>query len=83
MADHTMTATSLAAAKRQLKGQIGIACDARESFALSFAKSFLHYGWERDVERLYESIDEVTADQMRQVAEEIFNPQQLTTLVYQ
>ena len=33
----------LRAAKRQIRGQIGIACDSRESFALDFAKSYLHY----------------------------------------
>lgn len=39
----------LRAAKRQIRGQIGIACDSRESFALDFAKSYLHYGWKKDV----------------------------------
>ena len=34
-------------AKHQIKGQIGIACDSRENFALDFGKSFLHYGWEK------------------------------------
>ncbi len=82
MVSHRLTDSQLTAAKRQLKGQIGIACDAREGFALSFAKSFLHYGWERDVERLYESIDSVTAAQMQQVAEELFAPDYLSTLIY-
>ena len=38
-----LTDSHLKAAKRQLKGQIGIACDNREQFALDFGKSFLHY----------------------------------------
>jgi predicted Zn-dependent peptidase len=82
MAEQPMSDTRLAAAKRQLKGQIGIACDARENFALSFAKSFLHYGWERDMERLYRNIDEVTAQQVQEVAREVFDPRQLITLVF-
>ena len=81
-ASHPLTESQLAAAKRQLKGQIGIACDAREGFALSFGKSFLHYGWERDVERLYASIDSVTAEQMQEVAADLFSPDRLTTLIY-
>ena len=81
-ASHPLTESQLAAAKRQLKGQIGIACDAREGFALSFGKSFLHYGWERDVERLYASIDSVTAGQMQEVAADLFSPDRLTTLIY-
>lgn len=82
LAEHPLSASQLAAAKRQLKGQIGIACDAREGFALSFGKSFLHYGWERDVERLFQSIDNVTSEQILSVAQEVFNPEQLTTLVF-
>ena len=82
MASHRLTDSQLAAAKRQLKGQIGIACDAREAFALSFGKSFLHYGWERDVERLYANIDCVTAEQIQEVASDLFGPDHLTTLIY-
>ena len=48
----------LKAAKKQIKGQIGVACDNRENFALDFGKSFLHYGWEKNVDRLYEQVDE-------------------------
>ena len=47
----------LKAAKKQIKGQIGVACDNRENFALDFGKSFLHYGWEKNVHRLYEQVD--------------------------
>ena len=82
LASKPLTPSQLSAAKRQLKGQIGVACDAREGFALSFGKSFLHYGWERDVERLFQSIDNVTSEQILSVAQEVFNPEQLTTLVF-
>ena len=82
-ASHRISESQLSAAKRQLKGQIGVACDAREGFALSFGKSFLHYGWERDVERLYRNIDQVTADDLLAVAQEVFCPERLTTLVYE
>ena len=82
LASKPLTLSQLSAAKRQLKGQIGVACDAREGFALSFGKSFLHYGWERDVERLFQSIDNVTSEQILSVAQEVFNPEQLTTLVF-
>ncbi|MBF1528169.1 MAG: insulinase family protein, partial [Prevotella salivae] len=53
--------TQLRAVKKQIKGQIGVACDNRESFALDFGKSYLHYGWERDLNSLFRHIDEVTA----------------------
>ena len=77
-----LTVQQLLAAKRQLKGQIGVSCDARESFALGFGKSFLHYGWERDIDKLYASVDRVTAEEIQQVAQELFTPETMMTLIY-
>ena len=61
MMQHPLSQRQLAAAKRQLKGQIAIACDNREQFALDFAKSFLHYDKERDIDTLLQQIDAITA----------------------
>ena len=72
----------LKAAKKQIKGQIGVACDNRENFALDFGKSFLHYGWEKNVDRLYEQVDEITAEQIQTVAKELFDKDRLTTLIF-
>lgn len=72
----------LKAAKKQIKGQIGVACDNRENFALDFGKSFLHYGWEKNVDRLYEQVDEITATQIQAVAQELFDKDRLTTLIF-
>ena len=73
--------TQLRAVKKQIKGQIGVACDNRESFALDFGKSYLHYGWERDLNSLFRHIDEVTAESMQQVAAELMQQERLMTLV--
>jgi predicted Zn-dependent peptidase len=62
---------------------LAIACDNHEQFALDFGKSYLHYGWERDVTHLFAQIEAVTAQQIQQVAQEIFAPERLTTLIYQ
>ena len=72
----------LRAAKKQIKGQIGVACDNRENFALDFGKSFLHYGWEKNVDRLYEQVDEITTQQIQSVAQELFDEHRLTTLIF-
>lgn len=72
----------LKAAKKQIKGQIGVACDNRENFALDFGKSFLHYGWEKNVDRLYEQVDEITTAQIQAVAQELFDKDRLTTLIF-
>ena len=78
-----ISSAQLRKAKQQIKGQIGVACDNRESFALDFGKSFLHYGWEKDIRHLFADIDAVTAEQLQAVAQEIFDPTKITTLIYQ
>ena len=77
-----LSEAQLKAAKKQIKGQIGVACDNRENFALDFGKSFLHYGWEKNVDRLYEQVDEITAEQIQAVAQELFDKDKLTTLIF-
>ena len=77
-----LSEAQLKAAKKQIKGQIGVACDNRENFALDFGKSFLHYGWEKNVDRLYEQVDEITAEQIQAVARELFDKDRLTTLIF-
>ena len=72
----------LSIAKQQLKGQIGIACDNRENLALDFGKVFLHYGWKKDITALYRDIDAITAEDVQQVACELFPEERLTKLVY-
>ena len=77
-----LTDNQLRAAKKQIKGQIGVACDNREQFALDFGKSFLHYGWEKDITTLYDNIDAIMPAQIQQVAQEIFDKNRITTLIY-
>lgn len=81
--DRPLSESQLKAAKRQIKGQIGVACDNRESFALDFGKAFLHYGWLKDVEKLMADIDNVTAREIQQAALDIFDPDRMTTLIYE
>lgn len=77
-----LSEAQLKAAKKQIKGQVGVACDNRENFALDFGKSFLHYGWEKNVDRLYDQVDEITAEQIQAVAQELFDKDRLTTLIF-
>lgn len=72
----------LSAAKQQMCGQIGIACDNRENFALDFGKSFLHFGYPKDPEMVCKEFDALTADTLQQVAIEVLNPDKLSTLIY-
>ena len=78
--DKPLSDAALAAAKKQIRGQIGIACDSRESFALDFAKSYLHYGWKKDVTALCGKIDALTSADLLRVAQETFGEEGLTRL---
>ena len=81
MMQHPLNDRQLNAAKRQLKGQLAIACDNREQFALDFAKNYLHYGKERDIADLLVHIDAITASQIQDVAQELFAPDRLQLLM--
>ena len=72
----------LMTAKRQLKGQLAIACDNREQFALDFGRSYLHHGHERDLDTLYRRIDALTAEELQTIACELFAPDHMTTLIF-
>jgi len=78
-----LSRTQLNTAKMQIKGQIAIACDNRENFAIDFGKSFLHKGTEKDLEALFRQIDAVTAEDIQQVAADLFAADHITTLIYQ
>ena len=71
----------LAAAKRQLKGQLTIAADNREQFALDMAKHFLHCGKERSLDQLIAQIDAITASQLQDVAQLLFAPEHMQQLI--
>lgn len=74
-----LSPAQLRAAKKQLKGQIGVASDARESQALEFARTYLHYGRCRDTQALLQTIDRLTSDDLLAVARELFDAARLTT----
>ena len=76
-----LSASQLMAAKRQLKGQLAIACDNREQFALDFGRNYLHHGYERDLDLLFARIDAVTAEDIQKVAGNLFPAEKLTTLI--
>jgi predicted Zn-dependent peptidase len=73
---------SLKAAKKQLIGQLGVSTDSFESVALGLGKSFLHYGKYETRERLNEKIEALQADKLQEIANRIFNIDNLTTLIY-
>lgn len=77
-----LSPTALANAKRQIKGQIALASENRENYAISMAKQYLHRGTLKNNEKLYKNIDEVKVEDIYKLANEILNEDRLFTLVF-
>lgn len=80
--DTKMTSLQLAAAKKQLVGQIGVASDNNENNALGMAKTFLHYNKYESSEAVYQRIEQITPEILLEVANEMFAEDYLSTLIY-
>lgn len=77
-----LTSAHLAAAKKQLIGQIGVASDNNENMALSMAKTFLHYNRYELPQAVCRRVEALTAAELYEVANEMFRPEYLSTLIY-
>lgn len=77
-----LSAAALAAAKKQLVGQMGIGADNNENYALTLGKTFAHFGVVYDPEETARRINALTAEDLQRAAAEFFSPSRLTTLVY-
>lgn len=70
------------AAMKQIKGQIGVACDNFENYALDMAKSFLHYNKFEGIEDTFRQLQRLTPQLLQEVAQEVFDEKKLTTLIF-
>lgn len=82
LCDHPLTTTQLHAAKKQIIGQIGVASDNFENNALDMAKCFLHYKRYEEKEEVFHRIEALTAQQLQDIANEMFSENYLSILVY-
>jgi predicted Zn-dependent peptidase len=67
---------------RQLKGQMTIANENKESLMLSLGKSYLLYQKVDSIETVYNRIDAITASDLMETANEVLAKQQLSMLIY-
>lgn len=81
--DRALTTAQLHAAKKQIIGQIGVASDNFENNALDMGKCFLHYGKYDSREEVYRRIEELTASQLLEIANEVLTEEYLSQLIYQ
>jgi len=82
LTDRPLTQRTLDAARRQMKGQIGISYDNFENVAIGMAKRFLHYGRTLSKQELFEQLDAITPEDLLTTAQTVFAPDRLLTLEY-
>lgn len=70
------------AALKQIKGQIGVACDNFENYTLDMAKAYLHYHKFEGMKDTIEHLERTTPQLLQEVAKEMFDEQGLTTLIF-
>ena len=83
LTDAPLSERVLSAAKRQLKGQIGISYDNHENVAIGMGKRLLHYGKTLSRQQLCDQLDALSAQDLWQTAQDVFAPERLITLVYE
>lgn len=77
-----LSTSQLQAARKQLTGQLGVSGDNRENTFLGMGKSYLHYNRYDTLQEVCRKIEQVTALQILEVANEIFDPECQSSLIY-
>lgn len=81
--NNSLSATQLAAAKKQVIGQLGVSGDNKEGLFLGLGKSFLHYNRYDTLPEVFARIEALTIKDIQEVANEVFAPERLFSLIYQ
>lgn len=81
--DVKLSVTQLTAIKKQVIGQLGVSGDNKEGLFLGLGKSFLHYNRYETLPEVFNKIESLTAEELQDVANEIFAPERLFSLIYQ
>ncbi|MFA5210389.1 MAG: pitrilysin family protein [Proteiniphilum sp.] len=68
-----LTPLQLNLAKRQWKGQLGIAAEQNENYTLAMAKRFLHTGRYLSLKEMFDRIDAITAEELHDTARYLFD----------
>lgn len=82
LADTPLSERQFGAAMKQIKGQIGVACDNFENFALDITKSFLHYNKVEGVNDTFRHLEQLTPQLLQSVAQDLFTESNLSILIF-
>ena len=80
--DTTLTSAQLQRALRQLEGQMAISAENQENNALAMAKQMLYHHHAPAWRETFAKVKEITSTQLQEVANEVFAPEKIYTLLY-
>ena len=80
--DTRLTATQLQRALRQLEGQLAISAENQENNALAMAKQMLYHHRAPQWQETFAKVQKITPEQLQEVANEVFAPAKIYTLLY-
>lgn len=72
----------LRSVKEQLMGQLAMSEESNQGYMLVMAKSLLDLGFVDSLEGVFEKIQKVSANELRDLANEMLQPEALSTLTY-
>ncbi len=75
-------ALQLSRAKKQLIGQIAVSTESREDLMLTIGKSYLLYDKVDPLRVVFQKIEEISAEQLLEVANLVLDKNRMSTLVY-
>ncbi len=77
-----LTSSQLQRALRQLEGQMAISAENQENNALAMAKQMLYHHRAPAWQETFAKVKEITPEQLQDVANEVFAPEKIYTLLY-
>ena len=80
--DVRLSSSQLQRALRQLEGQMAISAENQENNALAMAKQMLYHHYAPAWQETFAKVKEITAEQLQDVANEVFAPEKIYTLLY-
>lgn len=80
--DTTLTSAQLQRALRQLEGQMAISAENQENNALAMAKQMLYHHHAPAWQETFAKVQKITPEQLQDVANEVFAPEKIYTLLY-
>ena len=82
LAEQPLSPSALQAAIKQVIGQVRIAADNFESYAIGMAKTYAHHDRPRDIADFCHRLSLITPTALQSVAAELFAPEKRSVLVY-